>query len=496
MTTVKALLRELELGNSVAEFDSQLESYFVETQPFRELVRDKRDIIAGDKGTGKTALFKVLHRRYSSIPELRHIVVIPAFNPTGSPIFQELASRGRMDEGEYIKLWKAFILSLVGNWILKHNKAKPKSNLAKLDQLLVGLDMRSENDSPQPVFRKILDRIGGLFNWKSAEFEIKGGADGLSFKPKIAFDKEEKKIEVNVSVEDALRLLNDCLEDINKTVWVALDRLDEAFQGYPDIEIPALRALFRSYLDLIAFDRIKLKLFVRRDLFGRIIEGGFVNLSHVHARKIDVIWDEEDLLNLLCRRIHKNEDFVRALGLKNIKDKEVFYKIFPDQVDQGSRKPDTWVWMMGRIRDGKGIKPPRNLIDLVSMAKDAQLRREEREPREHEGGKPIVEPDALRRALAQLSEQRVNDTLLAEARDQAPLVDKFRRGKAEHNEESLSKVLGVFPETIRLSIKPLVELGFLEEVGGTYKIPMLYRGGLEITQGKAFDDRVEPEEED
>jgi hypothetical protein len=36
--------------------------------------------------------------------------------------------------------------------------------------------------------------------------------------------------------------------------------------------------------------------------------------------------------------------------------------------------------------------------------------------------------------------------------------------------------------------KPLIELGFLEEVAGNFKIPMLYRGGLEITQGKAFKD--------
>lgn len=29
-------------------------------------------------------------------------------------------------------------------------------------------------------------------------------------------------------------------------------------------------------------------------------------------------------------------------------------------------------------------------------------------------------------------------------------------------------------------------MGFLEEIGGSFKIPMLFRDGLQITQGKAF----------
>jgi hypothetical protein len=45
----------------------------------------------------------------------------------------------------------------------------------------------------------------------------------------------------------------------------------------------------------------------------------------------------------------------------------------------------------------------------------------------------------------------------------------------------------------------LIETGFLEEIGSSYKVPMLYREGLEITQGKAFSTEGSegaPEEED
>jgi len=152
----------------------------------------------------------------------------------------------------------------------------------------------------------------------------------------------------------------------------------------------------------------------------------------------------------------------------------------------GQRRPTTWAWMMSRIRDGNQVKPPRNLIDLVSKAREAQLRREERDARPYEAGVPVIEGDSLRRALARLSAERVEDTLLAEAGDSASLIERFRGSKAEHNAVSLAGLLGVAEAQVASAIKPLVELGFLEPIGESYKIPALYRDGLGITQGKAF----------
>jgi hypothetical protein len=105
------------------------------------------------------------------------------------------------------------------------------------------------------------------------------------------------------------------VRDAGVSVWVAIDRLDEAFQGFPQVEVPALRALLRTYLDMLDFPKVKLKLFLRRDLFRRIIAGGFVNLTHVNARKFEIIWDEEDLLNLLCRRIRENKEFCASVEI-------------------------------------------------------------------------------------------------------------------------------------------------------------------------------------
>lgn len=122
-------------------------------------------------------------------------------------------------------------------------------------------------------------------------------------------------------------------------------------------------------------------------------------------------------------------------------------------------------------------------------AQEAQQRREQRSARtfEADDASGLIQSDAIKRGLEALSAERVEDTLLAEAGEHASLIEHFRDGRAEHNDESLALALGVETQNVREAIKPLLEIGFLEQTGETFKVPMLYRGGLSITQGKAFD---------
>jgi hypothetical protein len=494
---VKDILQHLDLGSSVAEHDEALEDYFIETGTFRALVEDRRDTIAGDKGTGKTAIYRILQKRYPSL--LTDVEVLAGFNPAGAPVFQRLTEGAPFEEGQYITIWKAYVLSLVGNWVLAVNEGAFSHKMIELDRLLKRTGLSSADDSANTIFSQIVNLVRRLTNPRSASIQVAITAEGLPvIAPQIEFgDVQEAPL---IRHDEALRLLNDVLEELGFSVWVVLDRLDEAFQGFPESEVPALRALLRSYLDLSEFDRLTLKLFVRKDLFRRIIEGGFVNLTHINARKVEIVWDEEDLFDLLCRRLRENTKFIAELGLTSaVTNDELFYTLFPRQVDPGSRRPTTWNWILARIGDGNGIRPPRNLIDLVVKAQEAQQRREQRaartfDSRDNDGG--LIQSDAIKRGLEALSTERVEDTLLAEAGEHATLIERFRDGRAEHNDDSLAVALGVENENVRQAIKPLLEIGFLEQTGETFKVPMLYRGGLSITQGKAFDPDADPTDED
>jgi hypothetical protein len=95
---VKDILRSLNLGSSVAEHDELLQAHFIETETFRKLVANEIDTVAGDKGTGKAAIYRILARRYTQLEPLNEVEVLPGFNPVGNPVFQRLAEGDPMEK--------------------------------------------------------------------------------------------------------------------------------------------------------------------------------------------------------------------------------------------------------------------------------------------------------------------------------------------------------------------------------------------------------------
>jgi hypothetical protein len=57
------------------------------------------------------------HRR--DFDELRDIDLLPAFNIVGQPVFYDLTRSAVLTEGEYNSLWKAYILSVAGNYLIE-----------------------------------------------------------------------------------------------------------------------------------------------------------------------------------------------------------------------------------------------------------------------------------------------------------------------------------------------------------------------------------------
>jgi hypothetical protein len=485
MVLAKGIVQAVKLGASVAEFDSELEEYFIETETFRSVVSDEGDIISGDKGTGKTAIYKILKNSYRSYDDLRNVEVVDAFNPQGDPIFQRLLSGPPLTEDQLRTFWKAYVFSLVGNWILDIYPREYTAELSELSNTLCHLGLDATDVSPETIFGKLHGLVSKMMDPSAIETEISITEFGMPIlKPRIEFGSERPQGEI-VYNGDYLKVLNDALQSVDVTIWILFDRLDEAFSGTPVVEVPALRALLRTYLDLASFPKLRIKLFLRKDLFRRIIKGGFVNLTHINSRRIEIVWDEEDLWSMVLKRVLRNDELRSFFG-DNV-NKDDFLKIlFPEQIDVGDRKPTTENWIISRIRDGNSNKPPRNIIDLLNKARDAQLRREQREAREIEANiGPIIEADSVKRAFRQLSEQRVQDTLLAEADELIPVIEKFRDGKSEHNAASLKETIGEI-DNYSSVVQSLVDVGFLEEFGSNFKIPMLYRDGLKVKQGKAF----------
>lgn len=488
MFNAQEALELMSIGKSVAEQDDLLEQYFIETPAFRALISGSADIIAGDKGTGKSAIYRMLQNGYRNYTELSDVEVVSAFNPAGSPVFQRLTSADAYSEGSYRTIWKSYFLSLVGNWLIDIFGSAYNKETENLSNILDALGLNNQKAEPKGIFSYIANFFRQIATPERADIEFSWTESGMPIvRPGVQFSG---KIDAQpfIYCDDFLQALDDALTACGIQVWLLMDRLDEAFVGSPDIETPALRALLRTYLDLSSFNSLKVKLFLRRDLFRRVTSGGFVNLSHINAMRIDIEWKDDDLIAMLEKRLMNSPDFIKSICFDPNSDTTLFQRIFPEQIDVGDRKPSAKNWIMSRIQDGKGVRPPRNLIDLAIKARENQIRREQRSSRgEIKKDTPLIEADSVREGQKQLSQIRVDDTLLAEAGTLAKYIERFKDGKSEHNVKTAISTIAASDDNEGMQIlKSLVEMGFLEELKETYKIPMLFRDGLNVTQGKAF----------
>ena len=478
LSTPLELLRNLDLGNSVAEFDQRLSHYFVRTQLFLDVSSDRYDIVKGAKGAGKSAIYRALREPTQPTLDPQNTYVVPAFNESGAPIFKQIIEIEKNNESAFLGMWKVYIFVIASNFLCDKYKSEAQASLAEVISVLELNQLRSPEGSIANVWQRVRDFV------KKAQFRYKK----MGLDVKVEFGSTNKGIqEVEEKIESMLLLIDRFLNEKKKRMWILFDRLDESFASHPDVEVPALRGLCRAYLDLQSLSQIKLKLFFRHDLFRKIAQGGFVNLTHLEAKSVSIEWTPEDLHSLLCARLRQNDRLMSQLGVdKRTSDDTLFRKIFSEQVDAGDRRPTTWNWILTRIEDGNGIRAPRNLIDLINLAKEAQIAKDQRAVKQVKRRVMLLEPDSLKLALDRLSDKRVNDTLIAEMGDIAKVIARLRHGKAEHNVKSLAALLGVRGAELDKVIATLKEGGVLAQTGDTLKIPMLYRAGLNITQGKAF----------
>lgn len=501
------LLKTLSFGSQVAEDEvAKLQEYFVQTDQWNRIERGDIDIVRGEKGAGKSALYLLLDKRKDALFD-RGVLIVSGENPRGATVFKDLIADPPATEREFIVLWKLYILSLIAHEMRSFDisTADARGVYGALEE--AGLLERELNlagllRSTQSFARRLLGitAVEGGLNIDPTT----GLPTGVVGKISLAEPSGELRSAGINSIDGMLEKLNKALTDRNLTIWVLLDRLDVAFADSHELEANAIRALIRAYSDLNAFDHVSLKIFLREDIWKRVTDSGFREASHIVRYEV-MQWTAPMLLNLIMRRLLSNDVICQEYELDRDeilssadRQKEVFDKVFPPQVDQGSRKAATFDWMVGRCADASGNTAPRELIHLLNCLRDEEIRRLER------GENPapdlqIFDRSVFKQALPRVSETRLNTYLYAEYPDERPFLEKLKGEKTEQTPESLSSIWGESREEAISKAQMLVNLGFIQVRGTrlepTYWVPFLYRDALHLVQGRAGGGASEDEED-
>lgn len=493
----RGILRGTSFGKRTAEEEAdELKAYFVETDEWQRIFRGEVDIVYGAKGSGKSAIYALLMQRRDDLFD-RGALLVAAENPRGTPVFQDLVVDPPSSEEEIRRLWSLYFLSLIGYTL--RDLGISTGGTERLLELLREAQLLPDSWTLKQglrAARTYLQRFGALEGVETGmELDPVAGVPS-GFRAKVTFTEptlSERK-SGKVPVAELFRAADQALEESGYSLWVVLDRLDVAFAQSPDLEENALRALFRVYLDLLGCKNISLKIFLRNDIWRRISSGGFREASHI-TRSIMIRWNPTTLLNLVVRRLLRNETIVEAYAVDKIsvldeveEQRELFYRIFPDQIDVGPNKPSSLDWMLSRVADGSKEYVPRELIHLLSEARRVQLERLEIGHDEPEK-EMLFDRGTFREALPEVSRVRLERTIYTEYPETKPWLEALEREKTQQFTDTLATIWGVKEETALERAERLVEVGFFERRGPkrfpSFWVPFLYRPALEMSQGSA-----------
>jgi hypothetical protein len=497
LDTKLELLRGLTVGSRVAEDEAEeLGRYFVETDQWRRILAGQVDVIFGQKGAGKSAIYTSLVARRDELVE-RDILVIPGENPRGAAAFADLVSEPPTSEREFIAIWKFYVLSLLATVL--EEEALDTEAAERVIATLRDAGLAPEGLQLNGVVRRVRDYVWRLLNAQSVEPTMGiDPATGLpnSFSTKITLGEPNasERAAGFISVDELIRTTAGEFSKVGRTVWVVFDRLDVAFADNVELEANALRALFKVYLDLLAIEAIRLKIFLRTDIWQAITRQGFREASHV-TRVVTIEWTNSSLLNVIVHRLLQNEPLVgwyqvdRDAVLRDAGAQRGFFdRLVPDKIDSG-QNPKTFEWMIGRVKDGAKVAAPRELIHLLSQARDMQVQALERGESQPENGM-LFTRQAFRDALPEVSRVRLVQTLYAEYPNLRQPLEALNREKTAHSPATLAPIWGCNEAKARQLAEELVDIGFFERRGSkqdpVYWVPFLYRPALELVQGSAF----------
>jgi len=492
----KELLTHLSFGTQVAEDErKELARYFVETDQWRKISNDEIDVIRGEKGSGKSAIYALLLEKESEFFDKR-ILITAGESPRGATVFRDLITEPPATEAEFILLWKLYIVSLIAREMRKYDINRKEASAVY--RVLENEHLLETQSSLAALLRRVQQTTKKLIQSVTIEGSVtidpSTGTPLASGKISLKEPLGEERDRGSLSVDSLFSLLSKALKDENFKVWVLLDRLDVAFIDNHELEANALRALMRVYNDVKGFDNISVKIFIREDIWKRITQGGFREASHI-IRFVLLDWSPPSLLNLLMRRILSNDIIANVFQIDKtavlqnaMKQEALFSRLFPAQVEQGPQKAPTFKWMITRCADGTRKTAPRELIHLLNCLREQEVRRLEQGGMGAPGDQ-LFDRSVFKQALPTVSNARLNQYLYAEYPNQRPFLEKLDGQKTEHTPHSLAALWDKRNSEATVIARDLVELGFFEERGTkeepTFWVPFLYRDALQMIQGKA-----------
>jgi hypothetical protein len=506
------VLAGLNFGRVDAESDSRFESCFIGTDMLRHILQPQHSLILGSKGSGKSAAFRLLCTDKDRVKPLfpkgyEEIFCIPVYGLQNEEyVYGTELSQLRSNTIDDFRYFWLLIIGLktvtfltedprVREFVSKSKNPELKEAYKMIQGVVEDLELAEGKNKVS----KLKHRITQLL-------KPHGKGESEDSLPQLLAGEFRHK--TGMSVGSMLDKIDMILWETKCLAWIMLDKLDLLF--IEDFE--KLKSAVTGLVQLLIehsnrFKNIQFKIFLRTDLYRQL---RIVNKSHLVSYTTEMKWRGPLLLKLLVARAvadpsvqqyceEQTGEPVDVPAVVNGSDDDVlrwFYVLFESTMSLEQRSepcdPFIHVWMLKYLADGMGNVYPREQIHLGNLAVGKQLDINRGEG-SHQSTR-LISARALKEAFAQVSVYRCDTYLYSEFPHLSKHFDVFRGAdRARFTRDELYEFFQTMEPSGDEAIRAVYDTGLLAPLGRTvdssmeFRIPLLYRTGLGITQrGNVF----------
>lgn len=465
------LLQKIDFGFGSADLEGveMLRRFFYRSGDFHEACSSKTYLILGPKGSGKSAIFKMLRDESEDTKPLQSPNLLITDEPQLRACYQAMKNNPKFGDSQ-VTLWRFYLASLISGSMSGIAEDLPNDLIKLYGKFLVACGMKETSFG-----RRWIDGL-----------KVKAGLPGLG-DLELTLPKDAPPL-LN-QIDQLFAETDSWLKERNGgkgcTLWICLDRLDEVSlnggnEGYAEIE-ELTSNLLKAVSEVLRYTNIRLKLFIRSDIWSRVT---FVNKDFFIPTKHEIEWSSEDLFIMIAHRLI-------AIHPEFNESETIDFHLAFNWIDaffewHGSAFKD-FDDLCEKFKDGRGMVMPRVLIDFCIECQKAQsdFNRKGIAPARPPA---LISSRAINSALKKTAQSRIEDFM--------KVFEKFAhgyqslRGGASRNltREQLAFSLGFAnPADAQSAISSLERIGAIQiadkkaiHLADQFRIPYLFAVALEI----------------
>lgn len=499
------ILTCLNFGRVDGESDNRFNTCFIGTEMLRQVLLPQHSLIVGNKGSGKSAICRLLCEDLQKVRPLlpknyEEIFCIPASGLQSEELLPEVELRELKPTSvdDFRDFWLLYLGLKTATVVLNDPKIaeavdqsdneKLRASYETLDRVLVDLGLRKDVS----VMKKFRYRFTG---WTRSSRKSEKGS-----RRETDSAAQDFKQKAGISIIGLLDHLDTVLRETKSLAWLMLDKLDLLYVD----DMGRLKAAITGLVQLLVqygnqFKNIHLKIFLRNDIYRQL---HIVNKSHLVSFSSEMKWPGHLLLKLLVARavvdnsvrayceaqMNEKVDVTNVILGTDDYVKRIFYTIFePSMGGSEATAAPTDQWILRRLSDGTGSSFPRELIHLGNRAVEKQ-REYNRSSNQHCSTK-LVSSRALKEAFEMISAYRCDTYLYSEFPHLSKHFDIFRGSDtATFHRQELYMLFEPLSPKGDDAIRAVYDTGLLTPLGTNvdsarkFKVPLLYRSGLGISE--------------